>query len=50
MASPKRDLIPGIKHGEVSRQEELLNKVQGLPWWLGDKESAYQCKRHGWGP
>ena len=22
----------------------------GLPWWLSSKESAYQCKRHGFHP
>jgi len=27
---------------------DLANKrVPGLPWWLGVKESACQCKRHG---
>ena len=20
--------------------------MTGLPWWLSDKESAYQCRRH----
>ena len=22
----------------------------GLPWWLSGKESACQCRRHGFGP
>ena len=22
------------------------NKILGLSWWLGVKESAYQCRRH----
>ena len=21
-----------------------------LPWWLSDKESVYQCRRHGFDP
>ena len=25
-------------------------KNQGLPWWLNGKESAYQCRRHGFDP
>ena len=30
----------------------LLNKKCDwrLPWWLGDKESAFQCRRHGFSP
>ena len=22
----------------------------GLPWWLSDKESSCQCRRHGFDP
>ena len=25
-------------------------KRWGLPWWLSDKESAWQCRRHGFKP
>ena len=25
-------------------------KFFGLPWWFSGKESAYQCKRHGFYP
>ena len=30
----------------------LLNKKFDwrLPWWLSDKESAFQCRRHGFNP
>ena len=24
-----------------------VNTVCGLPWWLSSKESAFQCRRHG---
>ena len=23
------------------------NQIRGLPWWLSDIESSYQCRRHG---
>ena len=30
----------------------LIQKVFciGFPWWLSGKESAYQCKKHGFDP
>ena len=31
----------------------LLKKkksLKGLPWWLSDKESACQCRKHGFNP
>ena len=24
--------------------------IMELPWWLSDKESVYQCRRHGFDP
>ena len=24
--------------------------LQGFPWWLSGKESACQCRRHGFNP
>ena len=29
---------------------KLCNLIEGLPWWLSDKESAYQCRRPGFDP
>ena len=29
---------------------ELICVLSGLPWWLNDKESACQCRRHGFNP
>ena len=26
------------------------NPFDGIPWWLGGKESAYQCRRCGFDP
>ena len=26
------------------------NPSWGLPWWFSGKESAYQCRRHGFDP
>ena len=28
----------------------VLKNLQGLPWWLSGKESACQCRRHGFTP
>ena len=28
----------------------LKKKIRGLPWWLSGKESACQCRRHGFNP
>ena len=28
----------------------VQNLQQGLPWWLGGKESTCQCRRHGFDP
>ena len=27
--------------------KNTLEEVKGLPWWLSGKESACQCRRHG---
>jgi len=26
------------------------HNLPGLPWWRSGKESAYQCRRHGFNP
>ena len=33
-------------------EEKMLVKIDqtGLPWWLSGKESASQCRRHGFDP
>ena len=37
-----------VKHQGL---ESILNNVQiGLPWWISGKETAYQCRRHGFDP
>ena len=33
-----------------SFQERKVNCLKGLPWWLSGKESAWQCRRHGFNP
>ena len=30
--------------------ETLKTDIVGLPWWLNGKESASQCRRHGFSP
>ena len=30
--------------------ENELKEMVGLPWWLSGKESACQCRRHGFNP
>ena len=32
------------------QEEEEMPRLQGLPWWLSGKESAYQCRRHSFDP
>ena len=34
----------------VSSWEECQRSGEGLPWWLSGKESACQCRRHGYDP
>ena len=36
--------------GIILEERGLQNTVQGLSWWLSGKESAYQCRRHGFNP
>ena len=33
--------------GIIIEERGLQNTVQGLSWWLSGKESACQCRRHG---
>ena len=33
-----------------SQERSLINLLPGLPWWLRGKESACQCRRHGFDP
>ena len=28
----------------------IVIDIMGLPWWLSSKESACQCRRHGFDP
>jgi len=32
------------------RRNGISKYVIGLPWWLSGKESACQCRRHGFDP
>ena len=36
--------------GIIIEERGLQNTVQGLSWWLSGKESACQCRRHGFDP
>ena len=36
--------------GIIIEERGLQNTVQGLSWWLSGKESACQCRRHGFHP
>ena len=36
--------------GHIKWQFTYLNGSKGLPWWLSGKESACQCRRHGFNP
>ena len=38
---------PGLRKYELLSQ---LSRKRGLPRWLSGKESAYQCRRHGFDP
>ena len=42
-------------HGATRVEHDLVTKPNhkfpnGLPWWLGGKESTCQCRRHGFNP
>ena len=38
--------MKNLIHGYLS----LKNHDMGLPWWFSGKESACQCRRHGFDP
>ena len=38
-----------VENLRENNQFEKINKT-GLPWWLSGKESACQCRRHGFDP
>ena len=44
----------GRKESVAKYKAFYLNKeskpIAGLPWWLNGKESACQCRRHGFDP
>ena len=35
---------------KTNKMGPSLRKVLGLPWWLSDKESTCQCRRHRFDP
>ena len=35
---------------QVFTSQSQDKTMAGLPWWLSGKESAYQCRRHGFNP
>ena len=40
-------------HGVTKSQTQLSDEhfhFQGFPWWVSGKESACQCRRHGFDP
>ena len=41
---------PGLAHNRCLGNIRLRNWVPGLPWWLSGKESACQCRSHGFDP
>ena len=33
-----------LAYGKITFCLSIHQMVEGLPWWLSDKESVYQCK------
>ena len=48
--SPSQCLEMKIDQHIAFLKEFLVQKFLGLPWWLNGKESACQCRRHGFNP
>ena len=52
--SKNKKLCPPHLHPGMLREGGIWEMVRltggGLPWWLSGKESACQCRRHGFNP
>ena len=39
--------IVGYVGDNIYEKIKLCNSIERHPWWFSGKESAYQCRRHG---